>query len=114
MSFETQIKEWVSIDNQLKIDNEKIKLLKDRKNDIKEEIIKYTIDNKLTSAVIELNDSKLKFVTTNTNQTLTLKYVENCLKKFINDDNDIKKIMDHIKTNRDIKSVLDIKRIYNK
>ena len=41
MSFEGQIQQWVSIDNQLKGLNEKVKELRDKKNVLSENITKY-------------------------------------------------------------------------
>lgn len=114
MSFETQIKDWIELDNQIKIENEKIKELRNKKNKLNYEIIKYSIDNNLSNATIEVNDSKLNFINTKTQTSLTLKYVETCLKTFIKDENSVNKIMEHIKKNRDIKNTIEIKRTYNK
>ena len=41
---------------------------------------------------------------------LTFKYVEKSLGEIIEDENQVKKIMDYLKKNRDIKSVAEIKR----
>jgi len=38
MSFEQQIQQWVTIDNQMKILNDKMKDLRDKKNTISEQI----------------------------------------------------------------------------
>ena len=114
MSFETQIKEWVNIDNQLKIENDKIKELRERKKILNEKIVGYSNENKLTKAVIEINDSKLKIITTKTINPLSLKYVEGCLKNFIKDEVNLKKMMDYIKENRESKDCVELKRFFNK
>lgn len=114
MSFESQIKEWVILDNEIKNENDKLKELRNKKNKLNGEIIKYTIDNNLTNATIEINDSNLKFVKTKTQSSLSLKYIEKCLKNFIEDDNTINKIILHIKENRETKYELEIKRTFIK
>jgi uncharacterized coiled-coil DUF342 family protein len=38
MSFESQIQQWVSLDNQLKQLNEKVKDLRDKRNNLEENI----------------------------------------------------------------------------
>ena len=41
MSFEENIKKWVSLDNQLKTINEKVKKLRDEKNSTEDFIMNY-------------------------------------------------------------------------
>ena len=61
MSFEESIKSWVQIDNQVKMLQEKVKELRDKKSDIEFQIYNYAEDNNLQNAVIEISDGKLKF-----------------------------------------------------
>ena len=64
MSFEGQIQQWVSIDNQLKGLNEKVKELRDKKNVLSENITKYASTNNLSNATVQISDGKLKFTNT--------------------------------------------------
>lgn len=111
--FERNIQKWVTVDNQLKIINEKAKELRDEKNDLLEDINVYIETNKLTNASIDISDGKLKFTQSKLTQPLTLKFVENCLSNIINDQRQVTQIMKYIKDKREKKNVSEIKRYYN-
>tara|TARA_Y100000591_G_C21526015_1_gene541750 strand:- start:268 stop:615 length:348 start_codon:yes stop_codon:yes gene_type:complete len=113
MSFEESIKSWVQIDNQVKMLQEKVKELRDKKNDIEFKIYNYAEDNNLQNAVIEISDGKLKFSETKTTSPLSLKYVEKCLHEIVSDENVVKQIMNYIKEHRETKIESSIKRTYN-
>ena len=110
MSFEENIKKWVFVDNQIKSLNEKTKQLRDEKNSMEENIMNYVEKNKLTNATINITDGKLRFISTKQTSPLTLKYVEECLGKCINNTDHVEKIMQVIKESREIKQSMDIKR----
>lgn len=112
-SFEKNIQKWVSIDNQIKILNEKTKELRDEKNDLLEDINVYIETNKLNNASIDISDGKLKFVQSKTTQPLTLRFVENCLSNIIQDSKQVTQIMKYIKDKREKKEISEIKRYYN-
>lgn len=112
MSFEENVKKWVAVDNQLKALNEKSKELRETKNNMEESIMTYVRSNKLTNAVVNISDGKLKFVTTKQTAPLTLKFIEECLSKCIKSDEQVKQIMNYIKDSRESKYVPDIKRYY--
>ena len=54
MSFEETIKEWVSLDNEIKLYNEKIKSIRDKKNNITTRILKHVESNNLTNNQIKI------------------------------------------------------------
>ena len=113
MSFEENIKEWVTIDNKIKQLNEQTKALRQQRSSLSESINMYVETNDLKHATVQISDGKLKFQSVKVTQPLTLKYVNECLLDSIGDENKVKEIMQHIKTNRDSKYVEDIKRFYN-
>lgn len=110
MSFENQIQNWVSIDNQLKILNEKIKDLRDKKNTIGENIMEHAKKNNLTKSTVQISDGKLRFATTKVATPLTFKYLEKSLSEIISNESQVKTIIEHLKQNREFKIVEDIKR----
>lgn len=112
MSFEENIKNWVAIDNQIKLLNEKTKELRENKNTTEEAIMTYVKINKLANAVVNISDGKLKFVNIKQTAPLTLKFVEDCLKKCIKSEEQVKQIMNYIKESRESKYSPDIKRYY--
>ena len=112
MSFEKQIQQWVSIDNQLKTLNEQIKELKEQKNTLSEQINEY-VETKNVSSSVKLNDGQLRFVKVKETQQLTFKYLETCLTEIIKNEEQVKKIVEYIKNKREVKYVPEIKRLYN-
>ena len=60
MSFEGQIQQWVSLDNQLKQLNEKVKDLRDKRNNLEENITTYASENNLSNATVKISDGKLR------------------------------------------------------
>ena len=114
MSFEKQIQQWVSLDNQLKIINEKARDLRSQKNEIGENIFQYVETNQLSNATVKISDGKLRFGALKQTNPLTLKYVESCLNDCIANKEQVEHIMRHIKESRETKEVPDIKRTYAK
>ena len=113
MSFENQIQQWVSMDNQIKLLNEKVKDLRDKRNSLEENIIEYANSNNLSNSTIQISDGKLKFAITRTSEPLTFKYIEKTLGEVIKNESQIKLIMEHLKQKRNIKVVPEIKRFSN-
>ena len=62
---------------------------------------------------VNLNDSQIKFVTSKVTQTLTFKYLEKSLSEIITNKDQVSKIIDYIKKNREIKVINEIKRYSN-
>ena len=69
MEFEKQIQQWVLIDNQMKLLGDKMKELRNKKNDISEQINSHIETTELTNATIKINDGQLKFIKVNLNYT---------------------------------------------
>jgi len=113
MSFENQIQQWVSLDNQLKVLNEQIKEVRERKNNLSERITTYASNNNLSNTGIKINDGKLKFTNTKVAEPLTFKYLEKTLGEVIKNESQVKLIMEHIKQKRTFKIVPEIKRFSN-
>jgi hypothetical protein len=114
MTFEENIKNWVSIDNQLKILNHKTKHLRIDRNDLMDSIIEYVDTNSLSNATIKISDGKLRFANTKQTAPLTLKFIEQCLGECVGNEEQVLQIMNYIKEKRDIKYLPDIKRYYAK
>jgi cell wall assembly regulator SMI1 len=115
MNFEQQLQQWVSIDNQMKILNDKMKELRDKKNTVSE-LINTHIETTFPEGVnnsIKIADGQIKFIKVKETQQLTFKYLETCLSEIIKNDEQVKKIVEYIKNKRDVKYIPEIKRIYN-
>ena len=111
MSFPEQIKQWVAIDNQMKVLSERMKELRETKASLSEQINSYVETEELKE--VKISDGQLKFVKTKETQPLTFKYLETCLKEIISNEEQVEKIIDYVKSKREVKVVADIKRISN-
>jgi len=113
MSFENQIQQWVSLDNQLKQLNEKVKDLRDKRNNLEENITSYASENNLYNATVKISDGRLRFTNTKVQEPLTFKYLEKTLGEVIKNESQVKLIMEHLKQKRSVKIVPEIKRFSN-
>ena len=113
MSFENQIAQWVSIDNQLKIINEQTKVLRDKRNTLSENITQYAANNNLSNATVQISDGRLKFANTRVPEPLTFKYLERALGEVIKNESQVSLIMTQLKEKRNIKTIQEIKRFSN-
>jgi len=113
MSFENQIQQWVSIDNQLKKINENVKELREKRNTLEQTITSYASSNNLSNISIKISDGRLKLTTTRIPEPITFKYLEKTLSEVIKNESQIKLIMEQIKQKRNIKIVPEIKRFSN-
>ena len=113
MNLEEQINKWVSVDNQLKSINEQTKKLRDVKQKLSENIITYYTSRNLCDQSIQTSDGKLKIINNKSMQSITFKYLENCLREIIKNETQIQQIIQYIKNKREIKTNFEIKRFYN-
>jgi len=113
MSFENQVQQWVTIDNQIKLLNEKMKDLRNKKNDLSTNLTTYAKNNNISNSTIQIGDGKLKFINTKQTEPLTLKYLEKTLGEVIKNESQVNLIMEHIKSKRESKIVPEIKRYFN-
>lgn len=113
MSFEDKIKSWVSYDTKIKQLNEQTKDLRNKRNELTSDINAYVTEQNLRHATIKISDGELKFQNVKVTQSITLKFIKECLEECINNEDQVEKIMNYIKNRREVKYVEDIKRSYN-
>jgi len=111
MSFEENVQKWVSFDNQIKIMNEKMKELRDKRSELSDSISSYVEHNNLQTATIQISDGRLKFANTRVQEPLTFKYLEKSLHEVIKNETQVKQIIEYLKKNRESKVVTEIKRV---
>ena len=110
-TLETNIKKWISLDNDISQLNKQLKLLRGEKDTYKSDILEYISSNNLENATIKLTNEKLKFVDVNTTQPLTYKFICECLYEYLDHDDDkVLDIITYIKSHRQIKVSKEIKR----
>jgi hypothetical protein len=111
--FENQIKQWIQLDNEIRILNEQTKNLREKRNTLENNITTYASSNNLSNSVVQISGGKLKFTNTKVPEPLTFKYLEKSLGEIIKNDNQVKLIVEHIREKREIKVVPEIKRFSN-
>ena len=112
-NFQSNIQQWVSLDNDIKTLNNRIKILRDDKNRLHSNIIRFAEVQNLNNAQIEISDGKLAFANVKVQQPLTYKYLEEKLPEIIKDKDQVKYIISYLKQNREVKENKEIKRYYN-
>tara|TARA_B100000035_G_scaffold198672_1_gene169747 strand:+ start:1670 stop:2014 length:345 start_codon:yes stop_codon:yes gene_type:complete len=114
MSFEDNIKKWVMLDNQQKHLNEKIKEIREQKNNLSSDLNNYCKNKNINNPTIQITDGQLKFVEVKTQSTISFKYIEKCLNEIFRDEKKmVEHILEYLKNNRTYKIENEIKRIYN-
>ena len=111
--FIDNIKKWVAIDSQIKKINEKTAHIRKMRTQIMDDINTYVTKNAIIDKKIEITDGELAFYEKKEYQTLSYKYLDECLAHFIKDPCHIDVIMGYIKDNRKVKSSVDIRRYYH-
>jgi hypothetical protein len=112
-TLETKIKRWVELDNKIKETSEEVRDIRTEKAVINDEIIEIVEEKQLGKATVNISDGKLKFVSSKHTAPLTLTYIEKCLSELITNGKQVEQIMAYIKKNRETKTTMEIKRVYN-
>ena len=112
VGFEDSVRNWVKLDDELRRMNEKIKEIREKRAAIADSIHSYANQNKLTNATINISDGRLKFIETQTSQSLTFKFLQECLEEIIPNKDSVSQIMNHIKSKRAVKYSPEIKRYF--
>ena len=112
-NFEDNVRKWVKIDDEIRKANEHARQLREQRNTIANGIYTYVNNNQLGNATVNISDGRLRFVETTTAQSLTFKFLEDCLSEVIQNNDSVKHIMTHIKNKRQSKSSPEIKRYFS-
>ena len=113
MSFEENVKKWVQLDNQIKLYNDRIKLLREQKSELTESLFSQAHEKDYENAVIQITDGKLKFANTKVQAPLTFKYVEEILSNTVTNPKAKEQIIKQLKDSREVKYTQEIKRYTN-
>ena len=111
--FQNNIQSWVSIDNRIKTLSQQVKDLRSQRNNLTNNIFTYAEQNNLENAIIQITDGKLKFQNVKQTSPLTFRLVEETLMECFDNEEMVKKIIDKLKSKREVKFSYDIKRTYS-
>tara|TARA_A100001015_G_C14923952_1_gene685463 strand:+ start:169 stop:519 length:351 start_codon:yes stop_codon:yes gene_type:complete len=107
--FKKNIKEWVSLDNELRILNEQVKELRDKRNNIHDDIIRYVETNELGKSTIQLSDGLLKFYNHKSYAPLTYNFLQDTLYNILPEEK-VSQIIQYIKDKRQTQTNTSMKR----
>lgn len=115
MDIEKRVKDWVTIDNRLKLLNEEMRDLRDKKRDYENDVLIWATPyvDQGQKPTIKISDGKLRIVETKQTQPLSMKFIEECLEQCLSEQNKTQ-IMDFIKSRRQTKVIKEVKRTYDK
>ena len=88
-------------ENNIKLINNKLKAVKDSKNNVEDTILRLLTTNNLTNKKIKINNSYVACQYNYQNPGLSYKFLESTLSEYLNDEDESKKICDFIKSKRD-------------
>jgi hypothetical protein len=108
--FVNDVQKWVAIDTQLKLANEKIRQLRESKNQLTSQICGFVDAHNMRDTKLEISDGNLKVYDRNDYAPLTFGYIETSLDKIIPNKEHVTYILKYLKENREITTVPDIRR----
>ena len=112
MSFEDNIREWVALDNRIKNSIAELKVLRNQRGTLCTGIIDHVADNNMSHNTIQISDGLLRFQNAKITSPLTFKFITQCLKECIIDEEQVAKLIQYIKEKREIRFVPEVKRTY--
>lgn len=110
--FIENIKNWVIMDSQIKIINEKTKRIRESKHQLTESICEYMKESNLLENKIGITDGELRIYEKKEYSPLSYTYIEKSLAEIIHDKKQLDYIIQYLKQKREITTSLDIKRTY--
>lgn len=108
--FVSNIQRWVVLDTQLKLANEKIKQIRESRNQLTSQICGYVDGKNMRDTKLEISDGNLRVYDRKEYSPITFTYVETCLDKIIPNKEHVASIIKYLKENREITTVSDIRR----
>lgn len=110
--FIENVKNWVIMDSQMKIINEKTRKIRETKHQLSESICEYMKESNLLDNKIGITDGELRIYEKKEYSPLSYTYIEKCLAEIIHDKKQLDYIIQYLKQKREITTSLDIKRTY--
>lgn len=111
-NFTEQVKKWVLLDTQLKMVHEKVKTMREEKNNLGTKICDHLEKSGNTHRKIMIHDGNLKMYEKKDYSPLTFSFLEQHLGKIMTDPEQVEFVIQYLKEQREIKTTSDIKRNY--
>ena len=108
--FQNDLKNWYILDNKFRDLSLQLNIIKNEKNKIKNKITEFIQSNNLEKKSIKIDNTQFRFVNQKQIQPLTFKFLKECLDDCIQNSEQVDQLIDYIKSKREIKEFLDLKK----
>ena len=112
-NFNSDVVNLCEIDNLIKNKNNEMKILREKRDLLEKNIINHIEENNLQDNVFNISsmNTKIEYSKNNIKETITMKFLENTIEKFYNNDIDkTNKLIEFIKNNRKKNEKITLKR----
>ena len=112
-NFNSDVVNLCEIDNLIKNKNNEMKILREKRDLLEKNIIYHIEANNLQDNVFNISsmNTKIEYSKNNVKETITMKFLENTIEKFYNNDIDkTKNLIEFIKNNRKTNEKVTLKR----
>jgi len=114
-TFINDIKQWVTLDDQLKQTSKLVKQIRKKKNEVGLEIQEYMEQNEIQDKDINLSDGKIKYYVSKRTCGMSKTYIENSLTLYYNGDaTKAQEVTNYIYANRESTEARTLKRVKNR
>lgn len=104
---------WITLDNQLKLINEKTKKMREMRQSASKRICDHITNNNNSKNKIRINigeqNAEIRMYEKKEYSPLSFTYIEECLKKIISDEEQVDYVVQFLKENREITAYSDIR-----
>ena len=109
---------WITLENQLKLINEKTKKMREMRQSASERICDHISSNNQFKNKIRINigeqNAEIRMYERKEYSPLTFTYIEECFKKIISDGEQVDYVIQFLKENREITTYYDIRKVVEK
>ena len=109
---------WITLENQLKLINEKTKKMREMRQSASERICDHISSNNNSKNKIRINigeqNAEIRMYERKEYSPLTFTYIEECLQKIISDEEQVDYVIQFLKENREISTYSDIRKVVEK
>lgn len=95
-NFKTDVRDWVAFDNKIDKAKKVIEKVKEKRDDISQNIVEYMKTRNLEKKEIKIQETRLKCSTRTSQTPLTKKFISGCLTEFLRDQHEAKRACDII------------------
>lgn len=113
VNLNDSLKQWLKLDTQIRLANQQIRDLRKEKDSVANTVCDHMKTHGMEKRRIEAPDSRIELYEKKEYSTLTYGFLEKHLGDIIPDSDNVKQIIDYLKSKREVKKSMDLKRIFN-